>query len=253
MKYLLAIIYLCLSLCSPQILAAANPTVSKTDTKNVNSALAKLSKIADHKFTLSDIVPSPIPGLLQVTAGSNVFYISSDGRYLLSGDFVDLTKDKNSWNLTELALRKVRTKILATVDPKDFIVFAATAPKIASVVVFTDIECHYCQKMQENIKSYTDLGIEVKYLAFPRHGLKSKAYAKAVSVWCSDNPQRDFTLAMQGKDVPEKECKHNPVARDFELGKQLMVTGTPTIFLENGVKIGGMLDAESLAKTIKEM
>lgn len=50
------------------------------------------------------------------------------------------------------------------------------APKEKHVItVFTDITCGYCHKLHSQMKEYNDLGITVRYLAFPRQGLSSQA------------------------------------------------------------------------------
>ena len=42
------------------------------------------------------------------------------------------------------------------------------------VTVFIDISCHYCHLLHQQIKEYNELGITVRYLAFPRAGLNSQ-------------------------------------------------------------------------------
>jgi thiol:disulfide interchange protein DsbC len=251
-KKILSVLCVCLSLFSCESFAAPTEGVSAAEKQNITRALEKVSKITGKKITPDNIQKSSIPGLYEVISDVNVFYISADGKYLISGDLLDLSKDQKSWNMTEKAARSIRKKILAAEDPKNMIIFAAKEPKIGSVTVFTDIDCHYCRQLQSNIKDYTDLGIEVRYMAFPRTGIGSPSYDKAVTVWCSDNKQRDLTLAKQGKDLPKVVCADNPVKEEFELGRKLGVSGTPTIFLENGVKLGGLLGAKELAKVIKE-
>lgn len=38
------------------------------------------------------------------------------------------------------------------------------------VTVFTDITCGYCVRLHSQMKEYNDLGITVRYMAFPRQG-----------------------------------------------------------------------------------
>ena len=251
-KCTLATLCLCLGLYSNASFATQKEAVSDAERTQIVHALEKLTKVTGKKFKLTDLKPSPIAGLFQVTSDMNVFYVSKDGRYLLSGEMLDLSKDKNSWGLTEQAQREIRKKTLLGLNIKDMIVYAAKAPQIGAVYIFTDIDCHYCEHLQAHIKDYTDLGIEIRYLAFPRSGPKSPSFDKAISVWCSKDRQRDYTLATQGKEIPKNHCSNNPVAKDFELGVRMGVNGTPTIILENGVKIGGLADAKELAKLIKE-
>ncbi len=217
----------------------------------ITNTLDKLGKDADHKIPLDDLQTTPVKGVLQVTSDLNIFYVTTDGRYLILGEIIDTTKEKNSWSITEQAARKLRAQTLATIDPKDMIIFPATAKQIGVVTVFTDIDCQYCHKMQDNIKDYTDAGLEIRYMAFPRTGPKSPSFDKAISIWCSKDKARDYALAVSGKEVPKNFCENNPVNMEFELGMKMGVNGTPTMFLDNGTRFGGLVDPKILVKAIK--
>ena len=48
--------------------------------------------------------------------------------------------------------------------------------------------------------------------------------------------------------MPKKTCS-NPIAKDYELGKQVGVDGTPAIYGPDGTQLGGYLSpADMLAK-----
>jgi len=231
--------------------SSAFAAVSEQDKKNVNVALEKISKQAGRTFTAESIKETPVAGLLEVNIDSGIIYIYRDGRFAFSGEILDLNKDKDHWSLTEEAMRKERKKLLATISTKDMIIFPATKTKIGNVTVFTDIDCTYCRKLQANIKEYTDAGIEVRYVAFPRMGPGTPDFEKAITVWCSKDKARDYNLAAEGKDIPKNLCKNNPVTKQYELGQKIGVQGTPTMMLDDGNKIGGLIDAKELAKMIK--
>src|SRR6478735_8271639 len=44
---------------------------------------------------LEDVRMSPISGLYEITRGSDVTYSSSDGRYIIVGDLIDVDSDSN--------------------------------------------------------------------------------------------------------------------------------------------------------------
>ena len=52
--------------------------------------------------------------------------------------------------------------------------------------------------------------------------------------------------------IAKNICKNNPVAKEFELGQKVGVRGTPTMLLENGVRMPGLVDAKDLVKIIKD-
>lgn len=105
----------------------------------------------------------------------------------------------------------------------------------------------YCRKLHQEVPELNALGIQVDYMAYPRAGMGSKSWDKAVSAWCADDRKQAMTDAKQGKTIPDKNCD-NPVEAQYRLGQRLGVTGTPAILLENGEIIRGYMPADALAK-----
>ncbi|MCW5578502.1 MAG: thioredoxin fold domain-containing protein, partial [Dokdonella sp.] len=97
---------------------------------------------------------------------------------------------------------------------------------------------------------YNKRGIEVDYLFFPRSGVGTESWDKAVSVWCAKDRKATFTAAKGGQTPPVLKCD-NPIAEDFALGAQVGVDGTPAIFMADGVKIGGYLDPDQMLARLK--
>jgi thiol:disulfide interchange protein DsbC len=200
------------------------------------------SVLPDAKVT--SVKPGPIPGLYEVMLGATVLYMTGDGRYAIRGDIFDLqSKD----NLTGNVRAQARVAALAAQDGAA-IEFAATNGKTNhTLYVFTDIDCGYCRKMHQEVGKLNAAGITVKYLAFPRTGLNSESFGKAVSVWCADDPKAALTAAKLGQGLQAKTCK-NPVATQYELGQSMGVHGTPAVFTANGEEIGGYIPAGELIK-----
>jgi len=194
------------------------------------------------------IGPTPIVGLQEVVVDDTVVYLSTDGRYLFQGQILDL---KEQSNLTELAKAVIRGKVIATIDRKQVIRFSPAKPK-HEVFVFTDIDCGYCQKLHEEIGAYLAAGIAVNYLAFPRAGLGTPSFTKAISVWCSDKPADALTQAKAGKEIPKMDCD-NPVSSMFDLGRKLGVSGTPAIFTTDGTQLGGYLPPDAMIQRLEGM
>lgn len=129
--------------------------------------------------------------------------------------------------------------------PNNAISYGPTDPK-ATVLVFTDIDCHFCRKLHHDVKRLTELGIELRMYAYPRE-MGSKDYNTFVSVFCSENPAEALTKAMEGAALDPKTCQ-NPVAEHMALGQKLGVEGTPTLIYPDGMGHIGYLPPESLAR-----
>lgn len=139
-----------------------------------------------------------------------------------------------------------RSQELKTLNFPDMIVYKPNKTS-ASVTVFTDLGCSYCHKLHDNIPALLKAGIEIRYLAFPRQGLKSSAYNKMVSIVCSKDPKAALSRAMQGETPVPATCK-NTVKDQFLLGRQWGIRGTPTLVYSDGTMWDGYLPPDKLAR-----
>ena len=58
-------------------------------------------------------------------------------------------------------------KQINAIPASEMVVFAPKAPK-THITVFTDTDCGYCQKLHSEVPQLNRLGVEVRYVAFPR-------------------------------------------------------------------------------------
>jgi thiol:disulfide interchange protein DsbC len=202
------------------------------------------------ELVIDDVKPSPVDGVYQVMAGARVIYISKDGRYALNGDMIDLQDAQN--NLTEEVRKQARLKGLKDLGQDNMIVFAPKDPKY-TVTVFTDVDCGYCRKMQSEMAKINELGIAVRYLAFPRSGKNTPTFDKMVSVWCAKDKKQAINLAKQDKPVEHNVCPNNHVQKEFDLGIAMGVQGTPTLIFEDGTMVPGYLPPEKLLEAAEHL
>jgi thiol:disulfide interchange protein DsbC len=189
---------------------------------------------------------TPIASLYEARFGSRVLYISADGQYVMRGDLIDIKQRKN---LSEDARREGRVRALQNIDDASLIRFAASDTKRV-VVVFTDVECPYCVRLHQEVPYLNANGVEIRYAAFPRKGIPSGNYDQMVSVWCNEDRPTAMTDAKFGRDVADATCE-NPVARHYEIGLELGVKGTPTMFLDNGEVVRGYVPAARLLQMLE--
>ena len=199
----------------------------------------------------SDLRDTMLEGFYEINIGSRVGYITRDGRFLVEGEVYDL---ETSRNLTEASRERVRVDLLSGVDRSQMIVFSPEGrPVEHTITIFTDVDCGYCRQFHREIQQVLALGIEVHYLFYPRTGPNTDSWMKAERVWCAPDQQSALTSAKLGGQVPEMSCSDNPVAAHYDLGHQVGVTGTPSIYTESGVHIGGYLPPQTLLTTLNEL
>lgn len=195
-----------------------------------------------------DVGPSPIDGWYTIHKGSIVAYISADGRYLLQGDLVDLDLQEN---LSENVRNESRRELIASVTDEQTIVFSPDEVKY-SVSVFTDIDCTYCRRLHAQIDQYLANGIEVRYLMYPRNGPASASWTAAEQVWCASDQQNALTMAKLDKEFPTNECDASIVQDHYVMGRDVGLSGTPAIVLDDGTLIAGYLAPDQLLATLQQ-
>lgn len=223
--------------------AAALISTAQAGENEIRKALS----LASPSSTIDSVKPTDIEGLYEVMVGSDILYLSEDGKYLLQGHLIDLTARKD---LTEAKLAHLRTAAIDKIGDDQTIIFKPEDSRY-KVSVFTDIDCGYCRKLHSEMDKYLAEGITVQYLFYPRAGKGSESYKKAVSVWCAEDRNAALTSAKQGKTPEAKECD-NPVDKHMALGAEFGARGTPMIVTEKGNILPGYVPAKQLAKALAE-
>ena len=194
------------------------------------------------------VKPAPMPGFYEVVYGPHLFYISTNGQFLLRGDVLDLDSNEN---VTRPMRKKARLAAIESLGEDSMIVYEPEKA-LHTVTIFTDIDCGYCRKLHTELQDYLDRGIRIRYLAYPRAGIPSTNYDETVSVWCSSDKQKALTDAKAQRPVAQGKCE-NPVADHYEMGRMMNVRGTPTIVLDSGDVIPGYLPADALNSRLNQV
>lgn len=194
------------------------------------------------------IAESPLPGILQVRLGSDIVYITDDGRYLLQGRVLDLDTRQD---ITDQAKSKIRQELIGGIDHDKLISYGAEDSEF-EIIVFTDVDCGYCRRLHQQVEEYNDAGIRISYAAFPRAGIGSDTFRTMTSVWCADDQQAAMDLAKGGGTPEPAECE-SPVADQYQLGQSVGVTGTPALVTNSGDLIPGYVPPNDLRVRLEQL
>lgn len=238
----------------------------------MSSAIAAKGDDAKVKKLLSAMVPnakydslrpSGIPGLYEAVYGSQIYYVSADGQYLIEGDLYRIKIKKGRAivaNLTEKKREGGRAKAITSIDEASLIKFTPENGKAKYIVTaFTDIDCGYCRKLHGQMADYNKLGIEMRYAAYPRSGVNTDSYFKAQAVWCAVDRNKAMNFAKSGATL--KQLKSLPKVKDSACGKaiaehmkvaqQVGVSGTPTLVMESGQVLPGYVPPNRIIKILQ--
>lgn len=231
------------------VLAADLGAGSLLKRRSVEETITLKLEQARPGLKISSVTPAPISGLYQAKiAGGPTLFVTADGDKFIAGELFNVEANGFArWE--DPALIAERKSLMANVNPNDAIVFKPQGKTKAVVYVFTDVDCGYCRKLHSQIADYNNLGIEIRYLAFPRAGIPSPSADKLVSAWCSKDKQKALTLLKQDQPVTPATCD-NPVAAEFDLGGRLGVNGTPALWVPSGELKPGYVPPEDLAREL---
>lgn len=191
-------------------------------------------------------VPTDMDGMYWVSAeGLPSFFTDKSGKHIIQGQIIAVG-DNLPVDISAALVANTAQKALQAVDKKNMIIYPATGKTKAVVYSFTDADCPYCSKLHDEMTEINALGIEVRYLAWPR---SEPSVPKMEAIWCSEDKMTAMDQAKMGATLTAANCD-NPVREHMALGMALGVNGTPAIFTESGEQVGGYLPAAELAKAI---
>ncbi|AWW34808.1 bifunctional protein-disulfide isomerase/oxidoreductase DsbC [Mannheimia varigena] len=211
--------------------------VAASDVKLKN----QLENMGATDVTISD---SPLSGFKMATSNEGIVYISQDGQYVIQGKIFELKNGK--------AIDITNQGLMAELNSyaNEMILYPAKNEKHV-VTVFMDITCHYCHLLHQKIKEYNDLGITIRYLAFPRGGMNTQTAKQMEAIWTAQDKIKALNDAENGK-LPTQLKMPEIVKKHYQLGVKFGVTGTPNIVTSEGELIGGYVEPKELAKILAE-
>ena len=246
-KFITPVVTLCVLL-NFMVLAQADDAIPQWQTDLKAKLTATLSTATSGQLMVVNISETPLANLVEIELSTGEFLFSDKaGDFLFTGDMFATT----ATGLRNLSAEKRQVKnanIIAGISREDMIIFSPDVVK-GSVTVFTDVDCTYCRKLHGDIDKLLELGVEVKYVAYPRGGEKAASYQKMISVWCAKDRNQRLTQAKNGQNIPAASCD-SPVLELYELGNQIGISGTPALVLASGRVIPGYIEPQALAELL---
>lgn len=205
---------------------------------------AVIRKVLSEKFPeakIASIQKTPYSGLYEIYMDGQLVYSDANAQYLFLGDVLDV---KNRTNLTQARLSVLNTVPLNQL-PLNNALKTVKGKGERKLVVFSDADCPYCRKFEEELKKVDN--VTVYTFLLPIEGLHPKAVQISRQVWCAPDKNKAWDDYMSSGKIPANDGKcANPINENIALGAKLGISGTPTIILANGQRIPGMVPAAKL-------
>ncbi len=215
-----------------------------------------LSKMRATDTRVMDIKMSPIRGLWEVTledsnGGRGVIYVGFSKKYVIGGAIFEVD---TASNITQDTLREINKPADRYVDtsaiPLDDALVLGDRNAQIKVVVFTDPDCPYCARLHQEMKK---IASERKDIAFYLMLLPLKfhpdAYWKSKSIVCAKS-MKFLEENFEKKPIPKPDCETGVIDKNVGIGRDLGISGTPTVIMPDGFVVIGGKDAAALTELI---
>jgi thiol:disulfide interchange protein DsbC len=204
--------------------------------------------------TIDRVIKTPIPGLYEINAGTEVYYTDAQGDHLIQGHIL-ATKTR-----TDLTAQRIEALSAVTFDAlplADALVWKQ-GDGSRRLAVFADPNCIYCKRLEQELEKLENVTIYV--FLYPILGPDSEQ--KSSAILCSSEPVTAWRTWMLKAIAPEannsaacaKGQTSNLVSaqlqRNLAWGQKYRVEGTPAIFFEDGKRVPGVMSLESLQKQL---
>ena len=191
---------------------------------------------------------TPINGLYEVLLEDNdIYYADASGNYLVQGSMID-TRTKR--NLTEERTEKLNAIAFGSLPLKDAITIVRGNGQ-RKLAVFEDPNCGYCKRFERDLQKIDN--ITIYHLMYPVLGEDSKV--KSRNIACAKDRAKTWNdWMLQGVLPPAVACDNHNIDAIVEFGKKNRINGTPTLFVADGTRVPGAIDAaqvETLLNSVK--
>lgn len=187
------------------------------------------------------------PHLVELTIKGERVYTTSDGDIMLFGQAVQFDKDNRPTNLSTAANWE---QVQDMIQSGRAVTYKASTEK-ASLAVFTDYTCGYCQKLHEQIGELNKHGVSVSYLPYPRSGPDSSSFDQMRSAWCATDVKQALSSLFGGAQMPAKRCANaEAVNESWALGQKVQLQGTPTLMTPGGQTYTGYRSVPDILKLL---
>ena len=229
------------SLCATFLALALGLPAAAQDLDRIKSDLRKKFPEAQ----IESVRKSGYGGLFEVAGGGEVFYTDEKTSFLLLGHLVD-TKTRE--NVTEARLRKISAVKFDSL-PLESAIKIVRGNGSRRVAIFADPNCGYCKRFERELVNVPD--ITVYTFLYPI--LSADSSEKSKAIWCApDRAVAWMDLMLKDAVPPGAANCETPIDKVVAFGRDKKISGTPTIFFEDGERVPGAIPMANFEKRLAD-
>lgn len=216
--------------------------------KSADALRNELARLEAEGNKVSPQNPMPSPN----TMGTFNDHQESAPQLSANGDQKIMSKigfDRNGKQISPQA-KIEQVKALTESLPMEYTVnYPAKGEEKLQLFVFSDPTCEYCRRFHSDIPRFQENGVTVRYLYYPRSGVKNESpkaqqLVKSMNnTWCSSDPAKAVDMMYAGLPVADGNCDlipeerkkmGNVIYQHYILGQFFNLRYTPSFFTNTG-------------------
>ena len=194
---------------------------------------------------VESVAKSGYLGLYEVYADGNIFYTDEKmSAVIVSGQLIDA---KTMKNVTDERMRKL-TAIKFADLPFDRAIKQVRGDGKRQIATFEDPNCGYCKRLAKDLQKLDNATV----YTFLYPILSEDSLRKSKQIWCSADRAKAWNEWMaEGKALTGKDsCDTTAISKNVDFGRDLKITGTPTIFFADGERFPGAMPLANIEKKL---
>lgn len=213
-------------------------------------ATAKIEAVLLSRFpgtSIRQIRPSAVPGLYEVVSDSGIVYTDADAEHVFVGSIIHTSSGRDLTAERWTQLNAIEFERL----PFDLAIKTVRGNGSRRFATFEDPDCPYCRKLAQEIQGMTD--VTMFTFLYPIAELHADAPGKALRIWCADDRSTAWhDWMLKGVLPSSRTCSDSGLQKILDLGRELRVTGTPTLFFADGTRSAGALSRSDLERKLND-
>lgn len=176
----------------------------------------------------------PISGMRAVESDGQILYVSSNGRFVISGQIYDIWQRKPLDTMEQIQAVTSRMDLDAIgLEPEDLNTFSEGSGE-KEVVVFVDPRCPYCHALIKDSRKYHD-DYRFHFVVVPALGDESDRLARLA--YCAEDKSKALNAMMDDtlSELPQQDsCDLGRYKETLVLAQLLEISGVPFVISHDG-------------------
>jgi thiol:disulfide interchange protein DsbC len=189
---------------------------------------------------VDSVIKTPYSGLFEVRTNGDIIYTDEKAKYLFVGRVID-TKTYRDYTKDRVdEISKIKFSDL----PFESALKMVRGDGKRVIAVFEDPNCGYCKRFRQTLQEMDNVTV----YTFMFNILAEDSAVKSRNIWCADDHGKAWDEWMLHGKMPAAAAANCTAPNDkiLALGKNMKITGTPTIFFTDGTRVPGAIDAKAL-------